>query len=618
MNLPEPLTSLTQEELAVLRPHIQHISFPEGTCIFREGSVGDRCYVIDKGLVRVELERTELDSESVLTFLDEGAILGELSLLDQLPRSASAFAQTDVEARYISTDSIDALTSTHPAVVVSIMSALGRGAAQKLRQTTGRLATHIFKEKYPDIDALVEQADAAYREFVSWPEDNVNALLKDLAQVVYDRAERLARETVETTKVGNIEDKVLKNRGISHGIYQYLTGKTGHGPILEDKHRKITELASPVGVVFGLIPMTNPVATAIFKTLICLKGRNALIMSFNRVTQNLGPMLTEMLRSVLRRHGAPMNLLQCIENRNSRRKTEMFMRHGKVSFILATGGVGMVRAAYSSGKPAIGVGPSNTPTLICRDADIRHAAHCVVVSKSFDNGLICGSEHNLLVDTEIHDEFIECLEEAGAAVLDKDEAERFDKIAVSKTRFRPEVMGLSAATLAKRAGITRKNTIKVIVVPTNDASIDNPWAHEKMAPITSLFTVPNNEKGFMLALKLLEIEGTGHTAIIHTRNQETAGNFGVSMPASRILVNSPGSQGVIGLTTGLTPSLTLGCGTFGGNSTTDNVNYHHLLNIKRLAEFKEPESELVSKIFASDGPAPRNIKTPPVESSNRK
>ena len=603
MNLPEPLNCLSSDELSILSSHIQHCVFPKGTCIFQEGGTGDCCYIIDNGLVRIELERTELDSESVLTYLEKGAILGELSLLDNLPRSASAYAQTEVEARFITSASIAALTKTHPALVVSLLTALGRGAAKKLRETTGRLATLIFTDNFSDVDHLVEQADSAHQEFISWPEDKVDSLLTALAGVVYDHAVELASETVRTTEIGNVEDKTLKNRAISHGICQYLQGKTGFGPITQDKQRGITELASPVGVVFGLIPVTNPVATAIFKALICLKGRNALIMSFNRLTQDLGPKLIEMLQEVIQQHGAPRHLVQCIENRNSRRKTEMFMRHRKITFILATGGTGMVKAAYSSGKPAIGVGPSNTPTVVCPDADLKHAAYCVVLSKSFDNGLICGSEHNLVVHKEIHDVFIGYLEEMGAAVLNSDEAERFNNIAVSKTRFRPEIMGICAAELAEQASIEREQPIKVIIVPTRDVSSKNPWAHEKMAPVSSLFTVANEEESFNLSRKLLDIEGKGHTAIIHTKNKETARQFGIHMQASRILVNSPGSQGVIGITTELTPSLTLGCGTFGGNSTTDNVNYHHLLNIKRLAEFRAPENETLSKIFCNENVA---------------
>jgi acyl-CoA reductase-like NAD-dependent aldehyde dehydrogenase len=262
------------------------------------------------------------------------------------------------------------------------------------------------------------------------------------------------------------------------------------------------------------------------------------------------------------------------------------MQHKDVSFILATGGPSMVHAAYSSGTPAIGVGPGNAPVWICRDADLDAAAETVIQSKSFDNGVICGSENNLVVDGAVSEDFIAALEAHRAAVLTSDEIDHLTAhvIDAEKGRLRREVVGLSAQSIAQAAGVRREGAIRLIVVPLDKGQIQGPYGREKLAPILSLFTVDGEAEGMELCRRILANEGIGHTAIIHTRDMELAKRFGLEMPASRVLVNAPGSQGCIGLGNGLTPSLTLGCGTWGSTSTTDNVSYENLLNIKRIAQ----------------------------------
>jgi acyl-CoA reductase-like NAD-dependent aldehyde dehydrogenase len=449
------------------------------------------------------------------------------------------------------------------------------------------LADLAFTSHDPEVEELVERARAAIREFESWPEDRVDHLLLLLAQTIAVEAKSLAEATVRITRMGNVPDKVAKNLMASLGVYRHLVGQTGGGALATDQERKVIELASPAGVVFGLVPMTNPVATAIFKSLVALKGRNALILSFHRVAAELAAMVGERLQSVLRAEGAPVDLIQWVRQRNSRKKTELFMRHPKVSLILATGGASMVRAAYSSGTPAIGVGPGNAPTLVCRDADLDHAAASVVLSKSFDNGLICGSDNNLVAVAATVLELTDALVRHRAAVLAPEETERLTAQAVQPDshRLRGKFIGQSAAWICEQVGIGRDYPIRAIVVPTEAVRADNVYACEKMAPIVSLFTVADEDDGLALSLALLQLEGAGHTAIIHTRNPELVQRFGALMPASRILVNSPGSQGVIGFTTGLVPSLMLGCGTFGHTSTTDNISLRHLINIKRIAHF---------------------------------
>jgi acetaldehyde dehydrogenase/alcohol dehydrogenase len=264
------------------------------------------------------------------------------------------------------------------------------------------------------------------------------------------------------------------------------------------------------------------------------------------------------------------------------------MAHRGVSLILATGGASMVRAAYASGTPTIGVGPGNAPALICADADIDHAAQSVILSKAFDNGLVCGSENNLVVVRAVHGAFVGALARFGAAVLDDSEKRAFlDAVIVpGHERFRNNVLGKSAAHLAGLAGITRPYPIRLIVVASAAVASAGALAREKMAPILSLFTVEDEDEGLAVSRALLAAEGSGHTAVVHTASERIVERFAAALPASRILVNSPASHGVIGFTTRLVPSLTLGCGTFGNNSTTDNVGYRNLLNIKRVAHYQ--------------------------------
>lgn len=590
MTFPEPLNMLPADDRATLSGYMETVAFSAGGCIFRAGSPGDGCYIIDHGTVRLEVARPEVDTEDVLGYLEAGALLGELSVLDRLPRSASAYAETDVSARRIPTEAVEALCARHPAIGCAVLRALGSVAALKLRRATRQLAEHLAPEESdPEVDEMVARAWASQRTIEVWPEERIDALLRHVAQAVAARADELAVATVQETKIGNVPDKVTKNEFASIGVLQTLVGRPGYGPLGADTERGVTEIASPAGVIFGIIPMTNPVATAIFKALISIKARNALILSFHRACLGVGNATGELIRAALEQGGAPGDLVQWVRQRGNREKTARFMSHHGVSLILATGGAGVVKAAYSAGTPALGVGPANTPVLICADAHLDAAAAAIVSSKSFDNGLVCGAEHNLVVVAAVRDRFGTSLECAGAAVLTVSEARQFTATVLHADgrHFRPRIVGQSAQALASMAGIAREHPIRVIVVPA-DVDFASPYAGEKLAPVLSLFTVRDAEEGLALCRDLLRHHGTGHTAIIHTSDAALSERFALEMPASRVLVNSPGTQGVVGLTTGLAPSLTLGCGTFGGNSTTDNVTYRNLMNIKRLAYYIEP------------------------------
>ncbi len=581
------LDILKEEELGgVLEKYLVPVRFPRDACIMREGDPGEGCYIIDEGTVRLEVRNLETDTDSVLGFLEPIIFVGEFGLLDGKPREATAYAHTDVKARYFSKESYDELCENYPRMALTIATTLGQNLVEKLREANEKVAGYIFTGDIDrDTDEMVDRAQKAQRLFASWTEDRVDALLKEIAEAIAAKAEELATATVTETKMGVVADKVIKIGFASLDVYKGVAGHLATG-FLTDAQARISEIACPVGVVFGLIPVTNPVPTIVFKTIICLKGRNALILSCHRDALGVGRQACDIIRSVIERCGAPQDLVQPVLRRSSRQKTVMFMSHPGVALILATGGASMVKAAYSSGTPAIGVGAGNAPVLICADADIPKSAQGIVKSKSFDNGIICGSENNLVVVSEIRDEFIKQLEASGAVILTADEKNRFtpEVFESDSPTLKKAMVGKSAQFMANQAGIHRDSDIHLIVVPTRLDELKGPYGHEKLAPILSLYTVNDEVGGIQLCKQLLDSQGSGHTAVIYTKDRELMSKFGQEIDASRILVNAPSSFGCIGIGTGLTPSFTLGCGTFGGTSTTDNVTYTHLLNIKRLSQ----------------------------------
>jgi acetaldehyde dehydrogenase / alcohol dehydrogenase len=453
------------------------------------------------------------------------------------------------------------------------------------------------------VEGLIARALPAQRMIEGWSEERIDQLLRALAQTVAEHAEGLAAATVAETGMGNVRDKTFKNRIASLETYAHLAGKIGHGILGFDAQRQITEVASPIGIVAGLVPATHPVATFIFKTLIAIKARNALILSPSRRAQQVSNQVGALIQQVLHAHGAPADLVQWVQSGSRREISAALMGHPQVGLVLATGGRAMVQAAYRSGTPAIGVGPGNAPVLLAADADLGHAARSIVKSKPFDNGLVCGAENSLVVETSVRADLIGELERAGAAVLTPDEAARFQRAAVDPQthRFKSHIIGRDAATLAEAARIKRSYSIQLLVLPTGAVAAENYLAAEKLAPVVGLFTVADADEGLRVCRALLEIEGAGHTAIIHTHNDALIQRFAAEMPASRILVNSPGTQGVLGVSTGLELSMTLGCGTWGGTSTTDSITYRHLLNIKRIAYYMPKYIGLEAHAVSSAG-----------------
>src|SRR3954469_9096 len=571
--------------IETLKPYMERVNCSAGDTIFKAGEPSESFYIVESGEVSVEMRDEELDTESVLDYLGPGSFLGEVSVLARTPREVNAVAREDVVAQEVSAAGLRRLFDEAPRDGIDTLRALARNAALQLEHASAQVSQSLA-DSAPDLEVeeMVRNARAAQASFEDWDEERVDALLKDIAETVAGHAKELGEKTMEETHLGRLEDKIAKIQFASLAVYQSLEGKPAAGEIGRDDENKIVELASPVGVVVALVPVTNPVETIVNKVLISLKGRNSIVISSHRMAQVVGDAACTLIREVVEKHGAPGDLIQWFVKRTSRRKTSKLMRHEGIGMILATGGQSMVRAAYSSGKPAIGVGAGNAPAWIAPDADLDKAAMAVVISKGFDNGLICGSEQHLVVDGSVREEFSRALESQGAVVLDEEGTEKFMAGAFEPTGdLKMLLVGQSAATIAEACGLEVPEDARLLVFEADASNPEGAQAHERLAPVLSLFTVDGDDAAIELCGQLLDYHGAGHTSNIHTEDEARIDRFAAAMPTGRVLVNSPSSLGCAGVSTGLPPSLTLGCGTYGGNSTTDNVSYRNLLNIKRVA-----------------------------------
>jgi len=585
----DPRTSVLNasqvELMAALLPCMETVRFPAGEPVFMAGSPADAFYIVDGGEARVELASDEPDTDAVLEYVGPGAFLGEVAVLAGNARSVSAYAHTDMTVRKVSARGLRRLFDDDPAQGILVIRALARNTALKLEGALEQLAEHVPNDGLDsEVERMVADGNAAQEVFASWPEDRVDALLTEIAETVAARAQELAELELAETHIGNATDKALKAQFASLGVLASLVGRTGAGPLGDDPERRVAEVASAAGLVLALVPLTNPVPTFVNKTLICLKSRNAVIFSCHRRALGSGEAIGTLIEEVLAAHGAPANLVQWVRNRTSRKKTARFMRHPGVALILATGGPAMVSAAYSSGKPALGVGPGNAPAWIAADADVDAAAKAVVDSKAFDNGLICGAEQHLVVDTAVYGAVVEALGRHGAAVLTEEQTQTFVTCAFEENGdLRMHLVGQSAPVIAAVAGLEVPPGTRLLVFRADTANVAGASARERLAPVLSLFGVDGDDAAIDVCRRLLAYEGAGHTANIHTADEARVERFTREMPVGRILVNAPSAMGCCGVVTGLTPSLTIGCGTFGGNSTTDNVSYGNLMNVKRVA-----------------------------------
>ncbi len=577
-SLPVPLR-------AVLEDYLERVTYPRGALIVQQGEPGNSVVGVDSGSARLELAHPDLRSEAVLDYAEPGSLIGEVAFLDGGPRPTHAIAHTDVEASILTREAFERLAEERPDVALHVSRLMGAQSAKRVREANDRHRPEIFKDVIDhDVNAMVKRGQAAADALQSWSEAQVDNLLDLVCARLMTQAKLLAELAVRETGMGNVSDKIHKNLMACLDVMDDLRGQRASGEISRDETKGIVEYASPVGVVFALVPITSPVGALIFKALICIKSRNAVILSGHRGAAKTGKLTATFIRSALEAGGANPDLVQTVEGRASRMRTSQFLHHPDIGMILATGGPDMVKAAYSAGKPALGVGAGNTPVWVCSDADARRTAHHIVRGKRYDNGIICGSEHNIVVDAAIRERFIEGLEAEGAAVLTPEERARLvSRLVDPQQHWRREVLGAEADALAKRADIRRPWKIKLLVAPAELNEVEGLWGSEKMALILSLFTVNGTDQGLDTCARILAWHGAGHTAAIHTFDEENIRRFCERMPAARLLVRTPASYGMFGATTDLPLSFTLGCGTFGGNSTTDGVHFRHLLNIKRMA-----------------------------------
>ena len=409
----------------------------------------------------------------------------------------------------------------------------------------------------------------------------------------------LAKLAVEETKRGIYEDKITKNMFATEYIYHSIKYDKTVGVINENEEEGYVEIAEPIGIIAGVTPVTNPTATTMFKSIISAKTRNVIIFGFHPSAQKCSVAAATIVRDAAIKAGAPKDCILWID-KPSVLATNMLMHHPDVNLILATGGTGMVKAAYSSGKPALGVGPGNVPCYIDKTAKLKTSVNDLVLSKSFDNGMICASEQSVIIDKTIQKEFEKLMKEAGCYFANEDETKKLRNGMFVKEKgetLDSTIPGQSPYNIAKKCGFEIPEDTKVLVVKETGVGEKYPFSREKLSPVLAYYVVNNDDEGIKLCEKLLEFGGLGHSAVIHSENRETIRKFSEVVKAGRIIVNSPSTHGAIGdiYNTNL-PSLTLGCGTFGGNSTTANVSSVNLINVKRVAKrrvnmqwFKVPE-----------------------------
>jgi acetaldehyde dehydrogenase (acetylating) len=429
----------------------------------------------------------------------------------------------------------------------------------------------------------VRRAKEAQQEFKGYSQEQVDRIVKAMADAAYEKAAELARMAVEETGLGIVEHKTVKNQVGSRDVYESIVQVKTVGVIREMPEEKVVEIASPFGVIAGIVPVTNPTSTAIFKSLIALKARNAIVFSPHPSAARCTAYAAQICHEAAVRAGAPEGLIGWIEE-PTMEATEGLMKHRDVSLILATGGSGLVRAAYSSGKPAYGVGPGNVPVYIEKTAKVAQAVQRIIDSKTFDNGTICASEQAVIVDRNVREQALRAFKNNRAYLVNEEEKKKLENvISPVRGKLNSAIVGKKATVIAEMAGIRVPPETTLLLAEETQVGKDIPLSIEKLSPILGFYTVHGWQEASDLCEKLLALGGRGHTLSIHTEDDQVARTFALRMPVSRILVNTPSALGAVGGTTGLVASLTLGCGTFGGNITSDNVTVHHLMNVKRLA-----------------------------------
>ena len=434
-----------------------------------------------------------------------------------------------------------------------------------------------------EVRNAVKAAKAAQAVYRTFDQTKVDGIVAKIAQACAANAEKLAKMAVEETGFGIWQDKVLKNLLGSSITYDYIKDMKTVGILCEDKEKGLIEIGVPMGVVAALIPSTNPTSTVMYKVLISLKSGNGIVISPHPSARNCIVETYRVIIEAARAADVPEGLIQCIMT-PTKEATDTLLRHPDIAIILATGGEAMVRAAYSSGNPALGVGPGNGPSFIEKSANIPLAVKRIFDSKTFDNGTICASEQSIVTETCIKDQVIAEVKKQGGYFLSEEETAKVGRFIMrANGTMNPKIVGKSAQVIADMAGITIPAGTRVLVSPQKTVGKDNPYSREKLCPILAFYVEENWESACRRSIEILQNEGAGHTMTLHTEDMDVVRAFALEKPVSRLLVNTPGALGGVGATTKLAPALTLGCGAVGGSATSDNVTPLHLINIRRVA-----------------------------------
>ncbi|MBU7317893.1 acetaldehyde dehydrogenase (acetylating) [Paenibacillus oleatilyticus] len=433
-----------------------------------------------------------------------------------------------------------------------------------------------------EVRSLLQEADQAQKLLEKMTQSQIDDIVAAMARAAEAEAVRLAEMAVEETGFGKVADKTAKNLFVARNVYGSMKDMKTVGIVRKDDERKVWEVAQPVGVVAAIIPSTNPTSTVMFKCMIALKARNAIVISPHPSALRCSLEAAKVMRQAAEKAGAPAGLIHCLSKPSVEASNEL-MKHKRTDVILATGGTAMVKAAYSSGKPAYGVGPGNVPVYVHHSANLSRAVSLILQSKTFDYGTICASEQAIVADASIKPQLVEELKRQGAYFLDEEQKRKVGSILTIGKGLNPKVVGRSPQVIAEMAGFTVPPEARVLIAEETGVGHAYPFSVEKLSPVLALYTVKDWLEGCSRCMELLELGGLGHTLGIHCENESVIEAFGLEKPASRIVVNSGTTFGGIGATTGITPSFTLGCGSFGNNITSDNIGPQHLLNIKRVA-----------------------------------
>lgn len=450
------------------------------------------------------------------------------------------------------------------------------------------MLTDIDLVSIQEVRIATEEARLAQKQFQTFTQQQVDQIVEAIAHASYQKAEQLAVLAVSETKMGIIEHKKIKNELASKGVFESIIDKKTVGILNEDYSKRIVEIAYPFGVIAAVTPVTNPTATAIFKTMIALKTKNAIVVSPHPTAAQSTIEALKICKEAAIKAGAPKGLIGWVSH-PTLKATEELMRHQDVNLILATGGAGLVKAAYSSGKPAYGVGPGNVPVYIDPSSNVQLAVKKIVESKSFDNSTICATEQAIVVHQEIKKSVMDELVFQGVYVLNEEEKRKVELVISPVPRqLNGEIVGKSAKHIAKLAGIDVPDHIRILLAEETEIGKNYPFSIEKLSPILGLYTATNAQEAISICQKLLDIGGRGHSFSIHANDDALVREFSIQMPVSRVVVNTHAALGAPGGSTSLIPSFTLGCGSYGGNITSDNITVDHLINIKRIAYETKP------------------------------